>query len=474
MLRRLCLVLRTALNVSCMYFDIAGLTEPKRVIYCHRPVRHRITQDGSTRSALVLLTCGARWSTRANLMRSSFVALVGFSLVGCMTDHMTNHLMTNQRIESPYRDPTSLAKGQILHVATGRLLTKAELIEYLTYYPVVYVGESHDSVDDHAVQLEILKGLAERFPGRVAVGMEMLRRPSQAEVDAYIRGDMGEKDFLRVWHRNWSDTFAYYRDILHYARQHRVPILALNAAKDLRIAISEKGPDNLDPAMAARLPDMDLDDPYHRTVIESIFAEHTKVTEHVEAFYRSQVLWDETMAQTAADYLTSLAGRDKHLLVFAGGYHVRYGFGIPRRLFRRVPLPYAIVDPYAVEVPEDKLEALMDVELPDLPMRAADIYWAVGYEDLEAQRIRLGIRIESAAAGGVRVLQVVPGSSAAKAGIEVGDVIVAVDGVSIGETFDLTYQIGLHRPGDTGQVEVLRNGQRLALPVTYEAARHGQ
>jgi hypothetical protein len=193
-----------------------------------------------------------------------------------------------------------------------------------------------------------------------------------------------------------------------------------------------------------------------------------------EGFLRVQMLWDETMAQTAAEYLQG-AGRGKRLLVLAGGNHVRYGFGIPRRLFRRLPLAYAIVDTYAVEVPEDKRETFMDVELPKLPLRAADVYWATGYEDLEGERVMLGVQIaDVGGGGGVRVKGVVPDSPAAKAGLEKDDVIVAVDGQPVAEVFDLTYQVGLHKPGDTGPLEVLRGEQRLTFQVAYDVLKHGR
>ena len=89
------------------------------------------------------------------------------------------------------------------------------------------------------------------------------------------------------------------------------------------------------------------------------------------------------MAQTAAEYLESPEGQGKQLVVLAGGHHVRYGYGIPRRLFRRVPLPFVIVLPVAVEIPENKQDRMMDVEAPALPMPPGDFLWAVGYTDLE-------------------------------------------------------------------------------------------
>jgi len=289
---------------------------------------------------------------------------------------------------SPYRDPLSLKKGDILHLETGRLFTVAELLDYVSHYPVVFVGETHDSVDDHEVQFAVLKGLCERFPGKVAVGIEMLPRSAQRDLDAYLRGEMEPETFARTWVAHWGHTFGYYRPILRFAREKRIPVLALNTEADLKRALRKNPPEQLSPEVARRLPEMDLDDPYYRALNQSFFQGHPMGPGIADAFYRIQVLWEETMAETAATYLNSEGGQGKHLLILAGGNHVRYGFGVPRRLFRRVSLPYVIVSPFAVEIPDDKRDRLMDVEIPAFPMKPADFFWAVGYRDLEDVRGR--------------------------------------------------------------------------------------
>jgi uncharacterized iron-regulated protein len=284
---------------------------------------------------------------------------------------------------SPYRDPASLQKGEILHLATGELVSEGQLLEYLSRYPVVYVGETHDSLDDHAVELFLLRGLHRRRPGCVSLGLEMLPRTAQAELDAYILGEMEESAFEEVWTRYWGHSFAYYREILRFARDNRIPVLALNVEEDLRNAVRSKPLSEIEPDLAGRLPEMNLEDPYHRAVTQAIFASHPMGPQNEEAFYRVQVLWDETMADTAARYLRGPEGRGKQLVVFAGGHHVRHGYGIPRRLFRRVPFPYAVVLPVAVEISDDRKDRMMDIELPALPMPPADFLWAVGYTDLD-------------------------------------------------------------------------------------------
>ncbi len=396
-------------------------------------------------------------------------ALCGLLLAACASPTAAG------RIESPYRDPAKLEKGNILHLATGRLLTEPELLDYLSHYAVVYVGEIHDSVEDHAAELAILKGLEERFPNGVALGLEMLRRPDQESLDAYLRGAMEEKEFIEVWEGSWgANTFAYYREILHLAREKKIPVLALNAGPELRDTVREKGLNGLDPEDAERLPEMDLEDPFHRAFLEAVFAGHGPREGGTETLQQIQLLWDETMAQTAADYLASGEASGKRLVIIAGGNHVRYGFGIPRRLFRRVPVPYTIVETYPAEISRDKRRTLMDVELPALPMRPADVYWAVRYDDLESQRVKLGVMIGQAEEGGVRVIAVIPGSPAEAAGLQKGDRIVSAGGDTVREASDLTRKVSEYEPGDTGPVEVMRGEERLGLEVTYDVLRHGR
>jgi uncharacterized iron-regulated protein len=403
-------------------------------------------------------------------MRSSTLpaALCGLLLAACATQ------IEPGRIDSPYRDPATLEKGDILHLATGRLLSEPELLDYLSHYRVVYVGEIHDSVDDHAAELAILKGLEARFPGGVALGLEMLSRPDQESLDAYLRGAMEEKDFIEVWEGSWgANTFAYYREILRLAREKKIPVLALNAGHELRDAVQEKGLDGLDPEDAERLPEVDLDDPFHRAFLEAMFAGHKPGVAGTEVLQQVQLLWDETMAQTAADYLASNEASSKRLVIIAGGNHVRYGFGIPRRLFRRVPVPYTIVETYVAEISPAKRGMLMDVQIPELPMRPAEVYWAIGYADLEGERVKLGVLIRPAEEGGLRVIAVIPGSPAEAAGLQKDDRIVSAGGDAVREVFDLTQKMTEYGPGDTGQVEVMRGEERVRLEVTYDVLRHG-
>jgi len=66
---------------------------------------------------------------------------------------------------------------------------------------------------------------------------------------------------------------------------------------------------------------------------------------------------------------------------------------------------------------------------------------------------------------GARVLEVVPGTPAERAGLRVGDIIVSVSGQPVRPQQPLADLIGAHRPGDRVELMVLRGQERISLSV---------
>ena len=392
-------------------------------------------------------------------------SLSAFGLILILLTGCTGHKVD---WHSPYRELGSLHEGDILHLSTGVKITQEQLIDMLDSARVVYVGEAHDNIECHEVQLAILRAVSDRHPGQVALGLEMLQRPAQDAANQWSAGELDEKSFVKVWTDNWSDDFDLYRPILRYVRDNKIPLIALRASDEWmdKARNNETGTQLV--SEEESLPELDLDDPYHRAHVEAVFSKHPHGKQDFEAFYRVQVLWDESMAQSVADYLESNEGKEKRVVVFAGSHHVEYGYGIPRRLFRRLPLPYAIVLPITVHMPADKRHRLMDVTFPEVPFRPGDFAWIVGYDDLSDQRVYLGVMIRDTDEG-LKVMGTLKNSTAKGIGLQKDDIIVAMDGEPIKTKFDLTYFIGLKKPGDTGVIQVMRDEQLLTLDVTYEA-----
>ena len=68
--------------------------------------------------------------------------------------------------------------------------------------------------------------------------------------------------------------------------------------------------------------------------------------------------------------------------------------------------------------------------------------------------------------GGALVSQVTPGSPAQQAGIQTGDVILSFAGKEVGNSSRLPPLVGLTRPGETVDLQVIREGKPLTLQVT--------
>jgi dienelactone hydrolase len=89
-------------------------------------------------------------------------------------------------------------------------------------------------------------------------------------------------------------------------------------------------------------------------------------------------------------------------------------------------------------------------ELDALPRRG---YFGVGLEQAE---------------NGVRAFAVTPGSTAAAAGVLVGDVIAAIDGRPAGSPEAAVAAIGRHKSGESVTIDLLRGGERHMIEVTLK------
>jgi S1-C subfamily serine protease len=112
----------------------------------------------------------------------------------------------------------------------------------------------------------------------------------------------------------------------------------------------------------------------------------------------------------------------------------------------------------------------------------------------EVRRPKLGIstrnvgtlanQVRMPVSDGVLILEVQPGGSAASAGlrglvqtddgsIELGDIIVGINGENIANNDDLYRALDKHQIGETVNLEIIRNGRRMSLPVRLAEAPRG-
>jgi putative serine protease PepD len=80
----------------------------------------------------------------------------------------------------------------------------------------------------------------------------------------------------------------------------------------------------------------------------------------------------------------------------------------------------------------------------------------------------LGVSVDNAPAGqdGAIVRDVASGSPAARAGLQVGDLVTAVDGQAVQGAGEMIARIRSHKPGDKVTITVERNGNRTTISAT--------
>jgi uncharacterized iron-regulated protein len=406
-------------------------------------------------------------SKRLKILGTAVAAV--FFLVGNIAAHP--HPIALDTDLMPYPFWTAPQSDDIYHVPTGTRLSFDGMMDVLSGGRVIYVGETHNNIHSHRMQLEIIRDLSRRYPGRIAVGMEMFREPQQESLDLWTAGKLSEPAFLKEskWFENWSSDFGYYREIMDFARDSGIDVVALNPPIELQRAYGMSPAEDMDPLLTADLPSIDSSDPYHRAMVAAYYGSHQGGEGMEAAFLRVQLLWEEHMAERITEYLGSPRGEGKIMVVLAGGTHVQYGFGIPKKVLRRMPLPYYVVLPANISSPEEEPEGehlYVDVEIPEIPLLSGDFIWAVPYDLLEESRVLMGIRMKSHE-DGVVIDEVLENSPASAAGLLPGDRLVALDDLTIEGMADVRLVLGSKQVGDSVSVVVLRGTEELRLSASF-------
>ncbi|MEC7641389.1 MAG: ChaN family lipoprotein [Nitrospinota bacterium] len=356
------------------------------------------------------------------------------------------------------------AVGQIIHLPTGIAVTVDQLLETVASSRVIYVGETHDNLEAHRVQLEVIRRLYQNFPGRLAVGMEMFRRSAQDGLDRWITGTLPDREFEKLFRKNWGNTYKIYQPIFDYLKETGIPLLGLKSTEETQNRLRRDG---LDITNSEHIfPEMDLDDVHHKAHTMAVFGGHSGPAGGSTGAYRMVVLWEETMAETIANFLKNETYRNWKLVVLTGGFHVQYAFGVPKRAFRRIPHAYSIILPTVTHVPPELQDREMEVEEVPIPLYSADFAWKITYKVLSSNRIRLGVFLEELDEG-LRVKGVGKDSNAARAGIQKDDVLMQLDRMPLNGQKDLVERLQGKKIGDHATLKLQRAGHIMEVTVSF-------
>ncbi|MEG4251151.1 ChaN family lipoprotein [Microcoleus sp. Pol10D4] len=224
----------------------------------------------------------------------------------------------------------------------GQTYTNQEILQQLVKAKVVYLGETHDSAEDHQAQLGIIREM-QRQNRKIAIAMEMFQRPFQSAIDNYLAGKLTEEQLVEQteYDRRWRFPWESYAPILRFAKENQLPVLALNTPSEVTRKVASQGLESLTAEEKKHIPpisEIRTDNAEYRQLLLEVFQQHQKAEQGnstaFERFLQAQVLWDETMAEKIAEFVK--ANPDYQVVVLAGKGHIIYGYGIPSRVERRL------------------------------------------------------------------------------------------------------------------------------------------
>jgi uncharacterized iron-regulated protein len=368
----------------------------------------------------------------------------------------------------PWATKISMVKApvgpeEIFRLPEGDPISFAQLLNDLDTARVIFVGESHDQIEHHQIQVRMIHDLVAKGKD-VVISMEMFEKSQQATLDRWGQGLLTEEEFLEEsqWEKTWGMDHELYKGILDTAKTYRLKILGLNVPRDLVRTVAENGMQGLSPEGRKLLPEMDLTNRHHRAYIATIFEGHEKGSAKAfENFYEAQCLWDEGMAQSLFEFLESPQAKGKTVLVFAGSGHIVFGFGIPNRLYRRIPVPYQTV---VLKTWSKKMNG--DLSFAGASSPLANFLWVTKPNPLEKKKPRIGVILKTKEdVRGLVIDQVLPGSPAEKAGLLPGDQLLAVEGIEIREVKEIHHALSEKGWGNNITFTITREGKPNEITV---------
>ena len=406
----------------------------------------------------------------ARVMCPLAVLLVGTLLLALPARASTDKLL-HLAIGDPARKDhvAPVVLDGITDTSTGELITPADLVARLRDTQLLLIGEEHTSVEFHNVQLCVLRALV--ASGRhVMIGLEMYPYTEQRVLDLWRDPKVTEEAFLDQshWYDNWGYNWVYYREIFMLAREHHVPMYAVNTPREVVSAVRKKGLANLTPEEAAHIPkEIDVDNADHMTFFKTTFEGEAGPIhgggmgeDMWKNMLSAQCTWDATMGFNSVQALKKANDPKAIMVVLVGSGHVAYGLGIERQAKKWFDGRTSTIIPVRVGWPGRD-------QMKDTQAWYANFTWGVA-EEIDSAYPMLGISTAvSAGAGLLRVIDVQDDTPGARAGIKVDDVLVSFDGVPLTGKETFNRLVAAKRWGDSAAVVVKRGSAELTIPVAF-------
>jgi len=225
---------------------------------------------------------------------------------------------------------------KIFNTSKQKAATVDDIVNDSANADVLFFGEEHSDSTDHYLEFTLFKKLAEKYPGKIALSMEMFETDCQNVLDEYLDGFIREKNFIteaRAWH-NYKD----YRPLIEWAKANHIPVIAANApARYVNMAnrLGLVSLEQLNKTGKSYLPPLPIDTAtgaYYEKFLQ-VMGGHGAMS-GMEMF-QAQNLWDATMGWSIARF--AKAHRGYKILQLNGSFHSEEKLGAAAQLKKYTP-----------------------------------------------------------------------------------------------------------------------------------------
>lgn len=267
-------------------------------------------------------------------LRAATLALCSILVSGCAT---RDRVSTSE--SKPIKPPREV---RIFNGASGDAVPWDQLVQAAIRSDVVLIGENHGHPLGLAAAAALWADALAKSPD-AALCMEFLERDEQSRLDDYLTGVVDEQRFKTRTGRTDSNYPPGHREMIEAARAVHRPVIAANAPRALVSLARKEGYERFatltsEQQRLVRIPD-NLPQGRYRKDFDALMSggeSHGDPTSkqgdersQMDAMFRSQSLWDWTMADSVARTINS--GNHPVFLV-VGHFHVDFDGGLPQAL----------------------------------------------------------------------------------------------------------------------------------------------
>jgi uncharacterized iron-regulated protein len=224
---------------------------------------------------------------------------------------------------------------KIYNTSKQKIVSIDDIVNDMAKADVLFFGEEHNDSTGHVIEYMLFKNLTEKYPGKVALSMEMFETDCQTVLDEYLNGLIREKNFktdARAW-PNYKD----YQPLIELAKTNHIPVIAANAPARYTNMANRLGLESLKQLSVTGktyLPPLPIDTAtgtYYDKFLQ-IMGGHAMAGMQM---YQAQNLWDATMGWSISRFYKDHAGFK--ILHLNGGFHSEEKLGTVAQLKKYAP-----------------------------------------------------------------------------------------------------------------------------------------